>query len=122
MNNNSIAKQKGQGEKEKKMGEAKSRVVGLVAYDLTMGQFSLSFFSICFHHRAPTTVARTLPLDDFKRFLYSKKYAIITLVNQRLLKCPQCLVSVFQILQTLLSEGIVGFWCLTTDHSWPLLF
>ncbi|KAF9934398.1 guanylyl cyclase domain-containing protein 1 [Linnemannia zychae] len=33
----------------------------------------------------------TLPLDDFKRFLYCKKYAIITLVNQRLLKCPQCL-------------------------------
>ncbi|KAF9339201.1 Guanylylate cyclase-domain-containing protein [Linnemannia elongata] len=33
----------------------------------------------------------TLPLDDFKRFLYCRKYAIITLVNQRLLKCPQCL-------------------------------
>ncbi|KAF9114981.1 guanylyl cyclase domain-containing protein 1 [Mortierella sp. AM989] len=32
-----------------------------------------------------------LPLDDFKRFLYCRQYAIITLVNQRLLRCPQCL-------------------------------
>jgi hypothetical protein len=35
---------------------------------------------------------RTLPLDDFKRFLYCGKYGIITLINQRLLKCQQCLV------------------------------
>ncbi|KAG0261362.1 guanylyl cyclase domain-containing protein 1 [Mortierella polycephala] len=33
----------------------------------------------------------TLPQDDFKRFLFSKKYAVITLVNQRLLRCQQCL-------------------------------
>ncbi|KAF9392860.1 hypothetical protein CPB97_008451 [Podila verticillata] len=33
----------------------------------------------------------TLPLDDFKRFLYCGKYGIITLINQRLLKCQQCL-------------------------------
>ncbi|KAG0358395.1 guanylyl cyclase domain-containing protein 1 [Gamsiella multidivaricata] len=33
----------------------------------------------------------TLPLDDFKRFLYCGNYGIITLVNQRLLRCPQCL-------------------------------
>ncbi|KAG0056369.1 guanylyl cyclase domain-containing protein 1 [Gryganskiella cystojenkinii] len=32
-----------------------------------------------------------LPLDDFKRFLYCGKYGIVTLVNQRLLKCRQCL-------------------------------
>ncbi|KAF9914195.1 guanylyl cyclase domain-containing protein 1 [Lobosporangium transversale] len=32
-----------------------------------------------------------LPLDDFKRFLYCRKYGIITLVNQRLLSCLQCL-------------------------------
>ncbi|KAI8599810.1 Guanylylate cyclase-domain-containing protein [Dissophora ornata] len=33
----------------------------------------------------------TLPLSDFKRFLYCGNYGIIALVNQRLLKCPQCL-------------------------------
>ncbi|KAI8346839.1 Guanylylate cyclase-domain-containing protein [Mortierella sp. GBAus27b] len=32
-----------------------------------------------------------LPLDDFRRFLYCGSYAIITLVNQRLLRCQQCL-------------------------------
>ncbi|CEP13011.1 hypothetical protein [Parasitella parasitica] len=31
-----------------------------------------------------------LPLDDYKRFLYCKKFAIITLVNARLLKCQLC--------------------------------
>ncbi|KAG0207603.1 guanylyl cyclase domain-containing protein 1 [Mortierella sp. GBA30] len=31
-----------------------------------------------------------LPLDDFKRFLYCRKYAIITLVNQLSLRCRQC--------------------------------
>lgn len=36
---------------------------------------------------------RMLPLDDFKRFLYCKKFAIITLVNARLLKCQLCRVS-----------------------------
>ncbi|KAF9577201.1 guanylyl cyclase domain-containing protein 1, partial [Lunasporangiospora selenospora] len=33
----------------------------------------------------------TLPLDDFKRFLYCGKYGVITLVNQRMLRCRQCL-------------------------------
>ncbi|KAK3810770.1 MAG: Guanylylate cyclase-domain-containing protein [Benniella sp.] len=32
-----------------------------------------------------------LPLDDFRRFLYCGSYAIITLVNQRLLRCQPCL-------------------------------
>ncbi|KAF9954653.1 hypothetical protein BGZ72_004411, partial [Mortierella alpina] len=32
-----------------------------------------------------------LPLDDFKRFLYCRKYAVITLVNQLSLKCHRCI-------------------------------
>lgn len=36
---------------------------------------------------------RLLPIDDFKRFLFCKKFAIITLVNARLLRCQWCLVS-----------------------------
>ncbi|KAG0308103.1 hypothetical protein BGZ98_008999 [Dissophora globulifera] len=36
-------------------------------------------------------IEMALPLDDFKRFLYCGNYGIITLVNQRLLKCPECL-------------------------------
>ncbi|RUO95769.1 Guanylylate cyclase-domain-containing protein, partial [Jimgerdemannia flammicorona] len=32
-----------------------------------------------------------LPLDDFKRFLYFKKFVIIALVNMRLLRCQLCL-------------------------------
>ncbi|KAI8890477.1 hypothetical protein K501DRAFT_236806 [Backusella circina FSU 941] len=35
-------------------------------------------------------VRMMLPLDDFKRFLYCKKFGIITLVNARLLKCHLC--------------------------------
>jgi len=32
-----------------------------------------------------------LPLDDFRRFLYFRKFAIIALVNMRLLKCKECM-------------------------------
>ncbi|KAI8069151.1 Guanylyl cyclase [Gongronella butleri] len=35
-------------------------------------------------------VRMMLPLDDFKRFLFCKKFAMITLVNARLLHCPIC--------------------------------
>ncbi|KAI8084621.1 Guanylyl cyclase [Halteromyces radiatus] len=35
-------------------------------------------------------VRMVLPLDDFKRFLYCKKFAMITLVNARFLNCPIC--------------------------------
>ncbi|PHZ07376.1 uncharacterized protein RHIMIDRAFT_274952 [Rhizopus microsporus ATCC 52813] len=35
-------------------------------------------------------VRMILPLDDYKRFLYCKQYATITLVNARLLKCKLC--------------------------------
>ncbi|KAI8078155.1 Guanylyl cyclase [Gilbertella persicaria] len=35
-------------------------------------------------------VRMMLPLDDFKRFLFCKKFAIITLVNARLLRCQLC--------------------------------
>ncbi|KAI8051710.1 Guanylyl cyclase [Thamnidium elegans] len=35
-------------------------------------------------------VRMMLPLDDFKRFLYCKQFAIITLVNARLLRCQLC--------------------------------
>jgi uncharacterized membrane protein len=56
--------------------------------------FLLLFLCLSVIPALSTIVSRTLPLDDFKRFLYCKKYAIITLVNQRLLKCPQCLVRV----------------------------
>ncbi|CAO3662846.1 unnamed protein product [Umbelopsis ramanniana] len=36
-------------------------------------------------------VRMLLPIDDFKRFLFCKKFAIITLVNARLLRCQWCL-------------------------------
>ncbi|KAH8550570.1 Guanylyl cyclase [Umbelopsis sp. PMI_123] len=35
-------------------------------------------------------VRMLLPMDDFKRFLFCKKFAIITLVNARLLRCQWC--------------------------------
>ncbi|CAO3597183.1 unnamed protein product [Absidia cylindrospora] len=35
-------------------------------------------------------VRMVLPLDDFKRFLYCKKFTMIVLVNARYLKCPIC--------------------------------
>lgn len=40
--------------------------------------------------RSVHIVRMMLPLDDFKRFLYCKKFAIITLVNARLLRCHLC--------------------------------
>ncbi|GAB5592252.1 hypothetical protein Unana1_07152 [Umbelopsis nana] len=36
-------------------------------------------------------VRMLLPIDDFKRFLFCKKFAIITLVNARLLRCQLCM-------------------------------
>ncbi|CAG8681415.1 1818_t:CDS:2 [Funneliformis mosseae] len=35
-------------------------------------------------------VQMVLPLEDFKRFLFNSKFAIIALVNSRLLKCQLC--------------------------------
>ncbi|ORX53235.1 hypothetical protein DM01DRAFT_1336414 [Hesseltinella vesiculosa] len=35
-------------------------------------------------------VRMVLPLDDFKRFLHCQKFAMITLINARLLNCPIC--------------------------------
>lgn len=46
----------------------------------------------CCHTHKVHHILRVLPLDDFKRFLYCKRFVIIALVNMRLLRCQLCLV------------------------------
>lgn len=52
-------------------------------------------------------VRMVLPLDDFKRFLYFKKFGIIALVNVRLLKCKKCKTQKGCLLASGCFEGVL---------------
>jgi hypothetical protein len=57
-----------------------------------------------------------LPLDDYKRFLYCKQYATITLVNARLLKCKLCQVSTPYVITILyFNHYLANSWMLRVD-------
>ncbi|KAI8138201.1 Guanylyl cyclase [Fennellomyces sp. T-0311] len=38
-------------------------------------------------------VRMKLPIDDYKRFLFNRQFAVIALVNARLLRCQRCEVT-----------------------------